>query len=285
MNKCYTKMKKIIIFVLILSLASCKKAVKEVVEAGVESVAKVMAKEAAEEATEAAAKKTAKVMTKEAVEEATEAVAKKTVKEVGEEGLEKVATQTVVKQITKEGSEKGFMASAKTALNRVMISSKNQFVKMDNYVKWLRENPDALLFGREKSGSILRENMKRVMGKDFDKFAGKTGFEAHHLVGVDSRFTSSEVSQNILKKYNIDINDPMNGILLPNNNSSLLKGTIHHGGHTKSYHDEIARRLQRATNRDECFQILDGIKDDLYKGRLSLYNELKNNTVINSFKR
>lgn len=281
MNKCYTKMKKIIIFVLVLSLVSCKKAVKEVAEVGIESVAKVMAKETAQEATEVAAKK----VTKEAVEGATEVVIKKTVKEVGEEGLEKVATQTVVKQITKEGSEKGFMASAKTALNRVMISSKNQFVKMDNYVKWLRENPDALLFGREKSGSILRENMKRVMGKDFDKFAGKTGFEAHHLVGVDSRFPSSEVSQNILKKYNIDINDPMNGIFLPNNNSSLLKGTIHHGGHTKSYHDEIARRLQRATNRDECFQILDGIKDDLYKGRLSLYNELKNNTVINSFKR
>lgn len=281
MNKCYTKMKKIIIFVLVLSLVSCKKAVKEVAEVGIESVAKVMAKETAQEATEVAAKK----VTQEAVEGATEVVIKKTVKEVGEEGLEKVATQTVVKQITKEGYEKGFMASAKTALNRVMISSKNQFVKMDNYVKWLRENPDALLFGREKSGSILRENMKRVMGKDFDKFAGKTGFEAHHLVGVDSRFPSSEVSQNILKKYGIDINDPMNGILLPNNNSSLLKGTIHHGGHTKSYHDEIARRLQRATNRDECFQILDGIKDDLYKGRLSLYNELKNNTVINSFKR
>ena len=281
MNKCYTKMKKIIIFVLVLSLVSCKKAVKEVAEVGIESVAKVMAKEAAEEATEAAAKKA----TQEAVEGATEVVIKKTVKEVGEEGLEKVATQTVVKQITKEGSEKGFMASAKTALNRVMVSSKNQFVKMDNYVKWVRENPDALLFGREKSGSILRENMKRVMGKDFDKFAGKTGFEAHHLVGVDSRFPSSEVSQNILKKYGIDINDPMNGVLLPNNSSSLLKGTIHHGGHTKSYHDEIARRLQRATNRDECFQILDGIKDDLYKGRLSLYNELKNNTVINSFKR
>jgi hypothetical protein len=274
-------MKKIIIFVLVLSLVSCKKAVKEVAEVGIENVAKVMAKETAQEETEVAAKK----VTQEAVEGATEVVIKKTVKEVGEEGLEKVATQTVVKQITKEGSEKGFMASAKTALNRVMISSKNQFVKMDNYVKWLRENPDALLFGREKSGSILRENMKRVMGKDFDKFAGKTGFEAHHLVGVDSRFPSSEVSQNILKKYNIDINDPMNGILLPNNNSSLLKGTIHHGGHTKSYHDEIARRLQRATNRDECFQILDAIKDDLYKGRLSLYNELKNNTVINSFKR
>ena len=281
MNKCYTKIKKIIIFVLVLSLVSCKKAVKEVAEVGIESVAKVMAKETAQEATEVAAKK----VKQEAVEGATEVVIKKTVKEVGEEGLEKVATQTVVKQITKEGYEKGFMASAKTALNRVMISSKNQFVKMDNYVKWLRENPDALLFGREKSGSILRENMKRVMGKDFDKFAGKTGFEAHHLVGVDSRFPSSEVSQNILKKYGIDINDPMNGILLPNNNSSLLKGTIHHGGHTKSYHDEIARRLQRATNRDECFQILDGIKDDLYKGRLSLYNELKNNTVINSFKR
>lgn len=281
MNKCYTKMKKIIIFVLVLSLVSCKKAVKEVAEVGIESVAKVMAKETAQEATEVAAKKA----TKEAVEGATEVVIKKTVKEVGEEGLEKVATQTVVKQITKEGSEKGFMASAKTALNRVMVSSKNQFVKMDNYVKWVKENPDALLFGREKSGSILRENMKRVMGKDFDKFAGKTGFEAHHLVGVDSRFPSSEVSQNILKKYGIDINDPMNGVLLPNNSSSLLKGTIHHGGHTKSYHDEIARRLQRATNRDECFQILDGIKDDLYKGRLSLYNELKNNTVINSFKR
>lgn len=273
-------MKKIIIFVLVLSLVSCKKAVKEVAEVGIESVAKVMAKETAEEATEVAAKKA----TKEVVEGATEVVIKKTVKEVGEEGLEKVTTQTVVKQITKEGSEKGFMASAKTALNRVMVSSKNQFVKMDNYIKWVKENPDALLFGREKSGSILRENMKRVMGKDFDKFAGKTGFEAHHLVGVDSRFPSSEVSQNILKKYGIDINDPMNGVLLPNNSSSLLKGTIHHGGHTKSYHDEIARRLQRATNRDECFQILDGIKDDLYKGRLSLYNELKNNTVINSFK-
>jgi hypothetical protein len=274
-------MKKIFIAIILFStLFSCKQAVKEVVETSAEKVTKVFIKEAAEEAAEKSAKEATEKVTKEVVE----GTLQKGTKELTQEGLEK-ATKEAAEKISKEASEKGLMASAKLALNRALISNRNQFVKSDNYLKWLKENPDALLFGKEKSGTILRENMKKIMGKDFDKFAGKTGFEAHHLIGVDSRFQSSNISQGILQKFGIDINDPMNGILLPSNSNSLLKGTIHKGGHTKAYHDEVARRLQNATSKEQCLQILDGIKEDLYKGKLSLYNELKKNTVTNSFKR
>ena len=272
-DKCYIKMKKIFIGIILFStFFSCKQAVKEVVETSAEKVTKVFIKEAAEEAAEKSAKEATEKVTKEVVE----GTLQKGTKELTQEGLEKA---------TKEASEKGLMASAKLALNRTLIANRNQFVKSDNYLKWMKENPDALLFGKEKSGTILRENMKKIMGKDFDKFAGKTSFEAHHLIGVDSRFQSSNISQGILQKFGIDINDPMNGILLPNNSNSLLKGTIHRGGHTGAYHDEVARRLQNATSKEQCLQILDGIKEDLYKGKLSLYNELKKNTVTNSFKR
>lgn len=274
-------MKKIFIAIILFStFFSCKKAVKEVVETSTEKVTKVFMKEAAEEAAEKSAKEATEKVTKEVVE----GTFQKGTKELTQEGLEK-ATKEAAEKISKETSEKGLMGSAKLALNRALISNRNQFVKSDNYLKWLKENPDALLFGKEKSGTILRENMKKIMGKDFDKFASKTGFEAHHLIGVDSRFQSSNISQGILQKFGIDINDPMNGILLPSNSNSLLKGTIHKGGHTKAYHDEVARRLQNATSKEQCLQILDGIKEDLYKGKLSLYNELKKNTVTNSFKR
>ena len=280
-DKCYIKMKKIFIGIILFStFFSCKQAVKEVVETSAEKVTKVFIKEAAEEAAEKSAKEATEKVTKEVVE----GTLQKGTKELTQEGLEK-ATKEAAEKISKEASEKGLMASAKLALNRTLIANRNQFVKSDNYLKWMKENPDALLFGKEKSGTILRENMKKIMGKDFDKFAGKTSFEAHHLIGVDSRFQSSNISQGILQKFGIDINDPMNGILLPNNSNSLLKGTIHRGGHTGAYHDEVARRLQNATSKEQCLQILDGIKEDLYKGKLSLYNELKKNTVTNSFKR
>ena len=56
----------------------------------------------------------------------------------------------------------------------------------------------------------------------------------------------------ILEKYGIDINDPINGILLPTNKKGTLKGTLHGGRHTKRYCDEVNNRLRKARSKEEC---------------------------------
>lgn len=217
-----------------------------------------------------------------AFKEAVEVVSKKFAKEE----TEIIAKQTI-KKSAKNRIKKSLASSVELAYNRFRVLSKNQYISGSDYLKWINKsgNFSKLKMGYVKNGSILRKNMQIVMGKDYYKFASKTGAEAHHIVGIDSRFPSSSISQKILKKYNIDINDPINGVLLPNNSMSTLKGTIHKGGHTKAYHDEIARRLKFAKNKAQCIEILDGIKNDLLKGKLALYNNHKTNTVFNSLKK
>lgn len=149
------------------------------------------------------------------------------------------------------------------AVKRLLITRKNQFISSKDYIKWIAQesNVKQLKRGMPKDGKVLRDNMKMAMGKHY-----KEGDNAaHHLVG-DS--PESAIAKGILEKYGIDINDPINGILLPTNRKGTLKGTLHGGRHTKKYCDEVNNRLRKARSREECMEILDGIKEDLYKGKL-----------------
>ena len=118
------------------------------------------------------------------------------------------------------------------------------------------------------------------MGKHYKDLGDNA---AHHLVG-DS--PESAIAKGILEKYGIDINDPINGILLPTNRKGTLKGTLHSGRHTKKYCNEVNNRLRKARSKEECMEILDGIKNDLYNGKLELYSNDKHkvNKVTSSLK-
>lgn len=167
------------------------------------------------------------------------------------------------------------------AVKRLLITRKNQFISSKDYKKWIAQerNEKLLKKGMPKDGGVLRENMKMAMGKHYKDLGDNA---AHHLVG-DS--PESAIAKGILEKYGIDINDPINGILLPTNKKGTLKGTLHGGRHTKRYCDEVNNRLRKARSKEECMEILDSIKEDLYKGKLELYNDHnhKINTITSSF--
>lgn len=166
---------------------------------------------------------------------------------------------------------------SETSLETNRIESfgpENQYISLEKDAQWRNEHSESELdLGKPKSADVLRNNMLTVMGED-GRSIEKSFSRAHHIVG-DSDYT--DVAKKQLEKYGIDINDPMNGIFLPNDENSPLKGTIHEGRHFKDYCNEVNQRLAGCTSRQDCLEVLDSIKKDLYNGELALYNDHKFN--------
>lgn len=256
-------MKQILFIVTIFMfvLTSCSQVGKEVGS----QIAKQVAKEAVENEVEQGAKVVAKDAVKNGEKEAVEQVAKQSV--------EASTKQELKNAILGRAKETGRYVS-RTA-SRLMIRSKNQYITADKYLKWLSNPNNQIIKGAEKDASILRQNMYKVMSDKESKFAAnslKNGNAAHHIVG-----NSTSIAASKLKKFGIDINDPMNGIFLPTSNNSGLKGVVHVGGHNQRYYDYINNRFRSCHNKKQCYEVLDDIKSKLFNGDIKLYNETKNN--------
>lgn len=155
-------------------------------------------------------------------------------------------------------------------MTRILVSSKNQFVSKSTYLKWVAKNNDRIVRTGVKDASVLRKNMLAVMGND-GKYAMNTlknGNQAHHIIGNKTPMAAEK-----LHKYGIDINDPMNGVFLPSSSRSGLRGTIHRGGHTQDYYDYIEQMFSSCRSKEDCYDVLDKIKNDLYKGKIKLYSD------------
>lgn len=214
--------------------------------------------------------------------------AKKGVKKVSEKGADELAEYSSKKTLTsilRKSTVNKFATATKMASKRLFVTERNQFITNRSFKRWLSVpgNNKRLILGAQKNGGVLRENLRMSMGLHFDKYARKNAYEAHHLVATDSRFPSTAISQKILRKFQIDINDPMNGIILPKNGESIFFGAWHSGGHTQSYHNLVEKKLKSAKTREECMEILDLIKKDLYGGKIELYKTHKINNLKSSF--
>ena len=71
--------------------------------------------------------------------------------------------------------------------------------------------------------------------------------------------------------------DPANGILLPNDASSPLKGSIHSGRHLQEYYNTVEQRMTTATTREEALEVLQSLKEDLFSGDLPLQRDVQPN--------
>lgn len=152
------------------------------------------------------------------------------------------------------------------------VEPSEQYVQIEQYEKFM-ENPEAastLNLGQPKDADVLRDNMNKVLEYVGEKneVIERSNSRAHHIVGDNP---STIEAEQILTQYGIDINDPMNGVFLPNDVNSPLKGVIHEGRHTNEYHDIVNQRLRMATSREDCLEILQSIKEDLVNGDLPLY--------------
>ena len=158
------------------------------------------------------------------------------------------------------------------------VEPTEQYVSIDQYERFC-EDPEAassLNLGQPKDADVLRENMYKV--QEYNGVRNycieRSNSRAHHIVGDNPSTIEAEI---ILKRYGIDINDPMNGVFLPSDVDSPLKGVIHEGRHTNEYHDIVNQRLRMATSREDCLEILQSIKEDLINGDLPLYK----NHIVN----
>lgn len=289
-----------------------KQAVKNEIKQAAKEEAKQAVKTEMKQAVKAEIKQGAKAEIKQIVKGETKQAVKAEVRQLGSYEAQKVAkaemtktvrseAETVVSQELREGTATAYKKSlkqdlgkgsfskfsdnAKTAATRTMIRQKNQYVKAADYEKMMADPKNAEkmsalnLSENTKDANVLRNNMKICMGDSY-KYAAEGGNAAHHIVGGGE---NSATARKVLDKYGININDPRNGILLPTAPEKLLKGTNHNGKHTDDYFDKVNRRLSEAKSKEQCLEILDDIKEELYKGKLALYNDHKANTILNSF--
>lgn len=162
------------------------------------------------------------------------------------------------------------------AERRKAIAPHNQFAtkeQLKNYDK------KAIVVGKEKDATVLKNNMFSVMDPNVEKQVNAFGgVAAHHVIpGNDPH---AKGAREILKKFEIDINGPENGIFLPTDNKSIYKGIIHNTNHSPKYSKEIHIQLKKCKSREEVIDVLEKVKHDLYNGKLSLkdgVNEVNKN--------
>lgn len=134
----------------------------------------------------------------------------------------------------------------------------------------------------EASGTILEWNMFQVMdprSKELKRAMG--GAEAHHVIAGNA--PAAQKARKILESCNYNINDPINGIFLPQGagkqsaTTTRYIGVCHETSHSNEYHEAVYRRLQHleqitdiAERRKALGKELDAIRGDLRAGRLAL---------------
>lgn len=206
---------------------------------------------------------------------------KKASKKITSHSFSKLSKQSMSKRSTykqnlislREGKD-----YAKRTWTRLRVKSKDQYITAQDYISALSKNNIILnLNHSEKNAKILRDNMLKIMSPQTRKLINNPNNknQAHHIIG-----NSTPKAAETLKKYGININDPMNGIFLPYNGNSGLKGTVHNGGHTADYYDYVENLFLNCKSKQDCYEVLDKIKSDLYNGKIELYNKHRVNNVF-----
>ena len=90
------------------------------------------------------------------------------------------------------------------------------------------------------------------------------GHVAHHVVSLDDRRAGP--ARDILKEFDIPINSADNGVWLPGAKDAG-RGPYHPGLNTKKYHEEVYRRLEQATSREEILEVLRKLKKGLSENK------------------
>lgn len=175
---------------------------------------------------------------------------------------------------------------------KIRSSSKPSYQYVDGivYNAARKSNPNIMSdldLNSSSDPSVLRKNMECFINRDKNaksmndweaeiaEYFGVTRAEAHHVVAGNKG--DADKSRIILQKCGININDPRNGIFLPQHKNSIFKGAIH-GNHVPEYDHIVLGRLQAMVrqygySQEECVKALDGIKKDLLEGRLTLLSD------------
>jgi RHS repeat-associated protein len=124
--------------------------------------------------------------------------------------------------------------------------------------------------GLARSGAVLTRNMNAVMAR-----AGLSkpfGWQAHHIVG--EAYAEGKAAMDILRKFKIDVNSPLNGVFLPgcgaSGNTGIIGLAVHCGKHVQRYEQYLLAELQAARSESDIINILARIRSELTHGELFL---------------
>jgi hypothetical protein len=128
-----------------------------------------------------------------------------------------------------------------------------------------------LILGAARSSNVLRRNLEISMGKaPFSTNA--LGNQAHHLVA--EVFPEGKLAMNILRKYKIDVNSPLNGVFLPGcghqGTAGIIGMAVHCGQHNQAYERYVLATLFGAKDKIDVINRLSKIREDLLFGMLDL---------------
>lgn len=202
------------------------------------------------------------------------------IKEVSPEyGMDNTFSENVSEQIEKEFAPEVFQNNqqvgdlnnaAPTEVEKIERTSTFEDQTIDNFElekqRLVFENK--LYLGQPHDADVLRNNLETAMNKDTDKSVSR----AHHIVGNETPNAANKLAE-----FGIDRNDPANGILLPHDVSSPLKGAIHSGRHLQDYYNTVEQRISQAYTKEEVLEVLQSIKEDLFSGNLFLQRDVQPN--------
>lgn len=126
---------------------------------------------------------------------------------------------------------------------------------------------------------IFRKGNSKQLGINMDIAYEETNLQRffrmdssanHHIVGSSERAMESRI---ILSKYNIDVDDAVNGVVLPGCQEiadELNYGNMHKGRHHNEYIDAVNERLRGAVSKEDVIERLNQIAEDLINGVLTL---------------
>lgn len=108
------------------------------------------------------------------------------------------------------------------------------------------------------SSKLLRENLI-LAGKTVPNYR----CAAHHIVAGSSR--KAVEARAILYKFDVDINDAVNGVFLPTV-KNVTDAAYHPSLHTDAYYRKVTEALMPANSRDDVIDILEDIAEQLQRG-------------------
>jgi hypothetical protein len=113
------------------------------------------------------------------------------------------------------------------------------------------------------TGSKARQILGRALGKS--PFPVES--QAHHIFPV-SQFDTPLGKK--LQAWGIDLNGAANGVWLPKVDYPGRVASLHRGGNSAAYNNEVIERLDVAKTKEVAEALLNKIRQDLLAGRLAI---------------
>lgn len=198
-----------------------------------------------------------------------------------------------VVSVVKDKNKKIVLVLEKTKIGKIYfrVTGKPcyQYVTDEQVQKIIKENPNVKIqFDPDAVGNskVLGDNTLKFMSENAKRrynierrIMRKERAQWHHAIAGNKQNAAAEECRQILKKFKIDINDPRNAVLLPMDPKSIMRGSFH-GKHVNSYDEYVLNRLKQAATPEQCLEIMDDIKKELYKGQLQLLIQHRVNTAL-----